>query len=87
MFGPYDFGEVNPMSKEAWFDMAITQCPNCGRPYADASWDIVEMSSDIECGRCHETFSTRVYLTDRIMLNIKLNGKGKAEVVEMAGHI
>lgn len=87
MFGPYDFGEVDTMNKAAWFDVAVTQYPNCGRRCVDASWCIVEMASDIECGRCHETFNTRVYLTDSIMLDIKLDGKGKAEVVEIAGHI
>jgi transposase-like protein len=73
--------------EEAWLDVTITRCPNCGRFYADASWYIVEMASDTQCGSCHKTFNTKTYLTDRIMLRLKVNGTGKVEEVEVAEHL
>jgi len=75
------------MNDKAWLDIAITRCPNCGRHYADASWYIVEMASDIECGKCHGNFNTKRYLTDRIMLGLKIDGNGKVEEAEVAEHI
>jgi len=78
---------ANVMNEKAWLDVAVTRCPNCGRYYADASWYIIEMASDIECGSCHETFNTRAYLTDRVMLRLKVDGTGQVEEVEVAEHI
>jgi len=79
--------EVNSMSDKAWLDVAITRCPNCGHQYADASWYIIEMSSDIECGKCHADFNTRKCLSDRVMLGLKIDGNGKVEGAEVAEHI
>jgi len=75
------------MSNKAWLDIAVTRCPRCGRYYADASWYIIEMSSDIECGSCHETFNTKVHLTDRVMLRLVIDGAGEVEKVEVAEHL
>jgi len=75
------------MKEKAWLDIAITRCPNCGRYYADASWYIVEMASDIECGSCHVTFNTRTHLTDRAMLSLKINENGMVEEAEVAEHL
>jgi hypothetical protein len=75
------------MNDEAWLDVAVTRCPSCGRFYADALWYIVEMASDTECGSCHETFNTKTYLTDRIMLRLKINGNGNVESAEVTEHI
>ena len=75
------------MNDKAWLDIVIMRCPNCGRHYADASWYIIEMASDIECGSCHETFNTKTYLTDRIMLSLKMDETGKVEEVEVAKRI
>jgi hypothetical protein len=45
------------------------------------------MASDIECGSCHANFNTKRYLTDRIMLGLKIDGNGKVEEAEVAEHI
>lgn len=73
------------MDKRAWLDVSVFRCPRCGHRYADASWYVVELESDIECGNCHEMFNTKKQLTDRVMLKFNLDDKGKvlkAETVE-----
>lgn len=75
------------MNNDAWLDIAIICCPNCGRFYADASWYIIEMASDTECGSCHKTFNTKTFLTDRIMLRLKIDEDGNVERAEVTGHI
>jgi len=35
------------------------------------------MGADIECRTCHTTFNTKKNATDRILLNLKINGKVK----------
>lgn len=87
MFGFYELMRANMMDARAWLDIAITRCPNCGRHYTDASWYIIEMASDIECGSCHANFSTKRNLTDRIMLSLKVDGNGKVEEAEVAEHV
>ncbi|MEM2988246.1 MAG: hypothetical protein QXK26_04335 [Candidatus Bathyarchaeia archaeon] len=42
------------MTEKAWLDDSIFSCPNCGHIYADASWYVVELKSDIECGSLTE---------------------------------
>jgi hypothetical protein len=72
------------MSAKAWLDISVIQCPNCGRYYADASWYVVEIGADIECGTCHMTFNTKKNATDRILLSLKINDEGKAHEAEIA---
>jgi len=73
------------MSKrKAWLDIAIIQCPHCGHYYADASWYVVEIGADIECGTCHETFNTKKHMVDRIMLSLKIDEEGKVHEAEVA---
>ena len=74
------------MGARAWLDIATTRCPNCGRHNADASWYIIEMASDMECGSFHANFNTKRNLTDRILLGLKIGGNGKVEEAEVAGH-
>ncbi len=74
------------MCEIAWLDVSIFRCPSCGKCYADASWYVVELESDIECGVCHSSFNARKNLTDRIMLAFKIDG-GKAQAVELVRHI
>jgi len=73
--------------RKAWLDISVIQCPNCERYYADSSWYVVEMSADIECGTCHATFNTKKNMTDRIMLGLKIDGKGRVQGVEVTGHV
>jgi transcription elongation factor Elf1 len=75
------------MSKKAWLDVSVFQCPRCGRYYVDASWYAVELESDIECGSCHEVFNTKRQITDRVMLDFKIDEKGKMLEAEVTNHI
>jgi len=75
------------MSEKAWLDVSVIRCPSCGRYYADASWYVVELESDIECGSCHETFNTKKQLTDRVMLEFKIDEKGKTLGAKVTGHL
>lgn len=75
------------MSENAWLDISVIQCPNCRRYYADASWYVVEMGADIECGTCHTTFNTKKNATDRILLNLKINDKGKVHETGIMKHL
>lgn len=53
----------------------------------DASWYAVELESDIECGSCHEVFNTKRQTTDRVMLEFKVDEKGKMLEAEVTNHI
>jgi len=75
------------MSEKAWLDVSVIQCPNCGRYYADASWYVIEIGSDIECGTCHKTFNTKKHATDRIMLSLKIDNEGKVHEAEVTRHL
>jgi len=75
------------MSAKAWLDLSVIKCPNCGRYYADASWYVVEIGADIECGTCHATFNTKKSAIDRILLSLKINDEGKAQEAEIARHL
>jgi len=73
--------------RKTWLDIALIQCPRCGRYYADASWYVVEMGADIECGSCHENFNTKRQLKDRIMLELKIGNHGKVVDTEVSRHL
>lgn len=75
------------MSQSAWLDISVFRCPRCGRHYADVSWYVVELESDIECGSCHETFNATKQLTDRVMLEFKIGEKGKVLEAGVVEHI
>lgn len=75
------------MSEKVWLDVSVFQCPQCGRYYVDASWYVVELESDIECGSCHEVFNTKKQVTDRVMLKFKIDEGGKVLEAEVAEHI
>jgi len=75
------------MSEKVWLDVSVFQCPRCGRYYADASWYVVELKSDIECGGCHEAFNTKKRVTDRVMLKFRIHERGKVMEAEVDEHI
>jgi hypothetical protein len=75
------------MSEKIWLDVSVFRCPRCERCYVDASWYAVELESDIECGSCHEVFNTKKQITDRVMLEFRINEKGKMLEAEVANHI
>jgi len=72
------------MNGKAWLDISVIRCPNCKRFYADASWYVIEIGSDIECGTCHTTFNTEKNATDRVLLSLKIDEEGKVQEVEVA---
>jgi len=75
------------MANKAWLDVSVFRCPNCGRLYPDASWYVIEMESDIECGTCHITFNAKKQLTDRAMLEFETDEKGKLLATKIAEHV
>ena len=67
--------------------MSVLRCPNCGHFYVDASWYVVEMESDIECGRCGTEFNSKRNATDRVMLEFQVDENGKVEKVKIAEYL
>ncbi|HIE37154.1 TPA: hypothetical protein EYP83_03210 [Candidatus Geothermarchaeota archaeon] len=61
------------MSEEAYLDVSLIRCPRCGKLYVDASWYILDMESDIECGVCGSEFNTRKNIVRRLMLKISFD--------------
>jgi uncharacterized protein (UPF0212 family) len=68
---------------EALFDVSITKCPKCGKIYADASWYVAEIGSDVGCGVCGNTFNSRKNITDRALLKFDLNEAGRISGVNL----
>ncbi len=58
---------------DVWLDISIIRCPNCGKMYVDASWYVVELESDIECGICGTTFNTRKNIVIRALLRLTIS--------------
>jgi len=63
--------------KKAFLDVAVSICPYCGTPYADASWYVIELGSDVECGVCGRTWNPKVSKVDRFLLEFLLDENGK----------
>jgi hypothetical protein len=53
----------------------------------DASWHVVEVESDIECGKCGVEFNSKKSATDRVMLEFQIDENGKMQNVEMIEHL
>jgi len=71
------------MSREAYLDVSIIKCPNCGKLYVDSSWYVIDMESDIQCGECGEVFNTRKNLLKRILLKFTfLKNEVNVEIVK-----
>jgi NMD protein affecting ribosome stability and mRNA decay len=67
--------------KKAFLDVAVSICPYCGAPYADASWYVIELGSDVECGICGRIWNPKASKGDRFLLEFMLNENAK--VVEV----
>ena len=65
------------MHKTAFLDVTISVCPYCGTPYADASWYVIELASDVQCGVCGRTWHPQRYKTDRILVEFAVDEAGK----------
>jgi len=72
---------------KAWLDVTVLQCPNCGHYYADASWYVIEMESDIQCGECGREFNSKRNAKDRVMLEFDIGENGKIQDVKVAEHM
>lgn len=79
------YGKVVEM--KAWLDVTVLRCPNCGRFYVDASWYVVEMEADIECGECGKEFNGKRNAVDRALLEFSLNENGEIQDVKIAKHL
>jgi len=73
--------------EETWFDVSVTRCPYCKRSYMEASWFVMSLESDLECGKCRRSFNSKKYATDRVMLKFKLNQRGEVKDVEVSEHL
>ena len=72
---------------KGWLDVAVLRCPRCGRYYVDASWYVMEMESDIECGGCRAEFNSKENATDHIMLEFQIGESGKTQNVKIADRL
>jgi hypothetical protein len=62
--------------EKAFLDVTVSLCPYCGAPYADASWYVMELGSDVECGTCGRTWNPKSYKSDRILVAFELDESG-----------
>lgn len=63
--------------KKAFLDVAVSICPHCGTPYADASWYAIELGCDVECGVCGRSMNPKTSNADRFLLEFLLDANGK----------
>ena len=77
---------IHVSEAKTWLDVAVIKCPNCAHHYADASWYVMEIGSDIECSKCHTTFNTKKHAVDRVLLELSLDGKEKVDRAEVKKH-
>jgi NMD protein affecting ribosome stability and mRNA decay len=70
-----------------WLDVAVVRCPNCGNYHVDASWYVIELESDIQCGRCRTEFNGKDNTTDRVLLKFNVDERGKTQNVRIAEHL
>lgn len=72
---------------KGWLDVAVIRCEQCRHYFVDASWYVVEMESDVECGYCGKEFNSKKNATDRVMLEFKIDDDGKVQNVKIAEHL
>jgi hypothetical protein len=70
-----------------WLDVAVVRCPNCGNYHVDASWYLIELESDIQCGSCQTEFNGKDNTTDRVLLEFVVGEEGKMQNVRVAEHL
>jgi hypothetical protein len=72
---------------KAFLDVAVSICPYCGTPYADASWYVVGLGSDVECGMCGRIWNPKTCKVDRILLEFVLDDEGNVKSVKKEKHV
>lgn len=75
---------------DVYLDIAFIKCPHCGKMYVDASWYVIELSSDTQCNICGETFNTGKNVFLRSLLKFNLDTEKRKikdiEIVEYLSH-
>ena len=69
---------------KAYLDVAVRVCPHCGALYADASWYVIGLESDVECGTCGNDFNPKKSLNDRVLVQFDVDARGKVSSVREA---
>ncbi|RLJ08531.1 MAG: hypothetical protein DRP12_00420 [Candidatus Aenigmatarchaeota archaeon] len=59
---------------DAWLEVAILKCPNCGNLLAEPVW-FLELEQDITCSVCRKTWQASRNLLDKVMLRFEIEGK------------
>lgn len=72
---------------KAWLDVSVLRCPKCGRYYVEASWYVVEIESDIECGECGVEFNSKRNALDRAILEFQVDENGRIQDVKVAKYL
>ncbi|MGC8895948.1 MAG: hypothetical protein ACP5LB_04165 [Candidatus Bathyarchaeia archaeon] len=72
---------------KTWLDVTVLRCPNCGQFYVDASWYVMEMESDIQCGKCGTEFNSKKNAKDRVMLEFQIDENGKMQEAKILEHL
>jgi hypothetical protein len=75
------------VNMNTWLDVAVVRCPNCGNYHVDASSFLIELESDIQCGRCQTEFNGKDNTTDRVLLAFTVDDDGKMQSVRLAEHL
>ncbi len=65
----------------AHLDISFVKCPRCGNFFAESSWYVVEMESDLKCGKCGKEFNTKENMSDRIMAKFEMDENGKVKSI------
>jgi len=68
---------------KTWLDVSVLRCPNCGRHYVEASWYVVEMEADIQCGECGKEFNSKKNALDRVLLEFEIGEDEKLQKVNV----
>ena len=74
------------MTEPTWMDVTIIQCPKCKRYYAEVSWYVMEMESDIQCADCGTEFNSRKYAKDRAIIEFEIDSKEQMQTVKLCKH-
>jgi len=72
---------IEGVEMETYLDVCITRCPSCKTYYAEASWYALELSQNLECGKCGNSFSAEQNSKDRFLLKFFLDEEGKVKSV------
>jgi hypothetical protein len=73
--------------KKAFLDVALSVCPHCGTPYADASWYVIELGCEVECGVCGKSWTPKTSQIDRVVLEFLLDENDKVLAVKTSKRI